>query len=529
MKWLTQLFSSLVGRIWNTDSTGSRGMAEWLVDWFRGEEAESGVRITGKSALKYAPVWQAVNTIAGDLATLPLLLYERDGERKSRAPEHPSYRLLRRRPNRYMSAAVFKETLQAHVLLWGNGYAEIERNPRGDAVALWPLLPDRTKPGMVDGALWYITTIDDGSERKLRAENVLHIKGLGFDGLRGYSIVAMARNSFGLGLAAEKYASKFFANDATPGGVLEHPAKLDDESFERVRDSWNDLHEGLDNKHRIAILEEGMKFQAISIPMKDAQWLEARTFQRTDVASWFCLPPHKVGDLSRATFGNIEEQNRDYLNTSLMRWLEKWAQECDEKLLREREKDADSHFFEFLTAALLRGDLLRRAQAYASGIAARWLNPNEVRAMENLNPYEGGDEFVNPHINPTNPPADPEPEPDNDEQERQATARFTELVRAEARRVTQAARTATNFTGWVASFYSRWPARVREVVAEFDGDPLHADRHCAESRDQIMVLLDRVKPAELQEEVQALVDAWHGRAHRLARDVIDSQPLKEAI
>ena len=411
MKWLTVLWTNTLGRIFASDS-GTRNPAQWLVDWIHGEESASGVKVTPKSALKLAPFWQGVNTIAGDVATLPLILHRRAGDRKERWVEHPAYRLLRRAPNPWMTATAFKETLQAHALTYGNAYAEIERDNRGDAIALWPLLPDRTEPLVVDGVVGYVTQTTSGEPRRLRAENVLHIKGLGFDGVRGYSVIAMARQNLGLTMAQEKYAARFFGSGATPGGVLEHPGKIGEDAIEQLRESWAELHEGLDRSHRIAILEEGMKFNPIAMPMRDAQWLEGRQFGRTDVASWLNLPPHKVGDLSRATFTNIEEQNRDYLNTSLMRWLVKWQEECDEKLLRDREKATDAGYFEFLTAALLRGDLLRRYQAYAIGIANRILNPNEVRSMENMNPYEGGDEYINPHINPEQPVEPPPGEGD---------------------------------------------------------------------------------------------------------------------
>ena len=333
MKWLTVLWTNTLGRIFASDS-GTRNPAQWLVDWIHGEESASGVKVTPKSALKLAPFWQGVNTIAGDVATLPLILHRRAGDRKERWVEHPAYRLLRRAPNPWMTATAFKETLQAHALTYGNAYAEIERDNRGDAIALWPLLPDRTEPLVVDGVVGYVTQTTSGEPRRLRAENVLHIKGLGFDGVRGYSVIAMARQNLGLTMAQEKYAARFFGSGATPGGVLEHPGKIGEDAIEQLRESWAELHEGLDRSHRIAILEEGMKFNPIAMPMRDAQWLEGRQFGRTDVASWLNLPPHKVGDLSRATFTNIEEQNRDYLNTSLMRWLVKWQEECDEKLLR---------------------------------------------------------------------------------------------------------------------------------------------------------------------------------------------------
>jgi len=390
---LAEAMYSLIPRFRATTSTTS-SPAQWFIDWATGgNSTDCGVHMTAEKALTYAPVYQAVSVLAGDVGQLPLDLYARKDERnKEKAKTHPAYRLVRRRANPFMSAGTFRETMMYYTLFWGNGCAEIEWDNGGRPRNLWPLLPDRTSLEVVGGMPWYITRAGDRTFR-IRPSDVLHIRNFGFDGLWGYSTLALARNSWALGLAAGKYAGKYFKNNGMPSGVLEHPEQLGDEAYKRLRRDWASMHEGLDNTARIAILEEGVKFSPTAFNHKDAQWLEGRQFSREEAAAWFNLPPHKIGAMEHATFSNIEEQNRDYLNTSLMRWLVKWQDECDEKLLTTKAKADDTHFFEFNTAALLRGDLKSRYEAYAIGLTNAFLNPNEVRDAENKNAYDGGDEY----------------------------------------------------------------------------------------------------------------------------------------
>lgn len=405
MKIIDALRSLLRWRPRNETTTTIARPARWLVDWLARDAGVAGVRINAESALTYSTIWQAVTVLAGDVGQLPLDVYRRSGaggEDRQVDREHPAQALVRRRPNPWTSAQDFWETLMVYCLLWGNGVAEIARSGRGDPVQLTPLLPDRTGMEIVDGRPWIVTRVgpqreDLASWRKIRYEDVLHVRGLATDGLWGVNVISKARHSWALGLGQERYAGKFFENGALPGGVLEHPGRIGDEDdIRRLRADWAAIHEGLDNVARIAVLEEGMSFKPMTITNKDSQWLEGRKFQRSEIAAWFNLPPHKVGDLERETHRNIEEQNRSYLDTSLMRWLLKIAAEAEYKLLRARERSEDTHYLEHNTAAILRGDLKSRYEAYAVGINNRFLCPNEVRRRENLPAYEGGDEFLVP-------------------------------------------------------------------------------------------------------------------------------------
>ena len=276
----------------------------------------SGKRVDERTAMTVTAVYACVRILSESIAGLPLHVYKYkpDGG-KERDIAHPLFRLLHDAPNSEMTSFVFRETLMAHLLLWGNAYAQIIRDGRGQVLALYPLLPSRMKVDRDDaGRIIYEYAKDGGPPVPLRGEDVLHIPGLGFDGLVGYSPIAMARNAVGLALATEEYGSKFFANGANPGGVLEHPGVV--KNPEQLRESWYGQLGGSGKAHKIAVLEEGLKFHAIGIPPEAAQFLQTRKFQTTEIARIFRIPPHLIGDLEKATFSNIEHgrPDRAFLN-----------------------------------------------------------------------------------------------------------------------------------------------------------------------------------------------------------------------
>jgi HK97 family phage portal protein len=324
-----------------------------------------------------------------------------------------------------MSAMVFRQTLQAHALLDGNGMAYIARDGSGRPTELIPLLPGRASPIRVNGELWYYTMIssitgetapaENVTVRYLDASSVLHIRGLGFNGLTGYPLYQYARNSMGLGLAAQQYASTFFSNGAAPSVVFEHPGKMSDKAKLGLSEAWKSRHEGLGKQHRTAILEEGMKLHAFGVDPDKSQLLELRQHQIREMANWLGLPPHKLGDTTRTAYASLEQENQAYLDDALDPWLVKWEEECREKLLTEQEKNTDSHVIEFMRQALVRANLAARAQFYNLAIQGGWMNRDEVRARENMNaiPNGAGAEFLRP-LNMTPASAEPaEPtEPD---------------------------------------------------------------------------------------------------------------------
>lgn len=402
----------------------------WMDLW--GVKTAAGPAISEATALNISGVFAAVQLVANTVASLPFPVYRRLERGKERAPEHPLYRVLHDRANPEMSAFTYREVAQSHLELWGNHYAEIEMDGAGRVLALWPLLPDRTRPVRRNGAKIYQTRLPQpgGGDRQidLPAERVLHIPGLGFDGLVGYSRIALARESLGLTRAAEEFGARFFGQGSQATGVLEHPGRLGEKAAETLRKSWEQMHQGLANAHRIAILEEGIKFHQTSIPPEDAQFLETRKFQTAEIARWFGVPPHLIGDLERATFSNIEQQAIEYLVHSIRPRLVRWEQTVNWDLLGPRERQ--QFVAEFLVAGLLRGDTQSRYGAYAVGRQWGWLSANDVRELENMNPVGGGDIYLVP-ANMASAEAAEESEP-----EPSGPARpFERLFRYAARRV----------------------------------------------------------------------------------------------
>ena len=292
-----------------------------------------------------------------------------------------------------MTSFVFRETLMSHLLLWGNAYAQIIRDGRGRVVGLYPLLPNKMVVNRNTQGQLYYQYEKDGQTYILNRYEVLHIPGLGFDGLIGYSPIAMAKNAIGMAIATEEYGAKFFANGANPGGVLEHPGVVKDPA--RIRESWNAVYQGSSNAHRVAVLEEGMKFQSIGIPPEQAQFLETRKFQLNEIARIFRIPPHMIGDLEKSSFSNIEQQSLEFVMYTLDPWVVRWEQALQRTLFSESEKR--QYFVKFNVDGLLRGDYQSRMNGYAVGRQNGWLSSNDIRELENLNriPAElGGDLYL---------------------------------------------------------------------------------------------------------------------------------------
>jgi len=353
----------------------------------------SGKTVNERTAMQTTAVYACVRILAETIASLPLHTYRYTESGKQKARDHPLYNLLANAPNPEMTSFVFRETLMGHLLLWGNSYSQIIRDGRGKVIALYPLLPDKMTVNRSEkGEIYYLYN-KEGQEYILTKDEVLHIPGLGFDGLVGYSPIAMAKNAIGMAIATEEYGAKFFANGANPGGVLEHPGVVKDP--QRIRDSWNAVYQGTSNAHRIAVLEEGMKFQPIGIPPEQAQFLETRKFQTEEICRIFRIPPHLIGDLERATFSNIEHQSISFVVHTIRPWLVRIEQSINKSLFSESEKK--EYFVSFVVEGLLRGDYESRMRGYSIGIQNGFMSPNDVRSLENMNPIpdeEGGNTYM---------------------------------------------------------------------------------------------------------------------------------------
>ena len=363
----------------------------------------SGKPVNERTAMQTTAVYACVRILAEAVASLPLHVYEyQDDGGKKLVHDHPLYYLLHDEPNPEMTSFVFRETLMSHLLIWGNAYAQIIRDGAGRVLGLYPLLPDKMEVQRDDkGNIYYVysrnsdenPTFKEYGNIKLKAEDVLHIPGLGFDGLIGYSPIAMAKNAVGMTLACEEYGASFFANGANPGGVLEHPGVLKDPS--KVRESWNSVYRGVNNAHKIAVLEEGMKYQQIGIPPEEAQFLETRKFQINEIARLYRIPPHMVGDLDKSSFSNIEQQSLEFVKYTLDPWVIRWEQSLQKSLLLPGEKG--KYFIKLNVDGLLRGDYQSRMNGYAVGRQNGWFSANDIREMENMNPIpdeEGGNLYL---------------------------------------------------------------------------------------------------------------------------------------
>lgn len=362
----------------------------------------SGKNVNEFTAMQTTAVYACVRILSETLAALPLQLYRYTPGGKERVYDHPLYHLLHDEPNPEMTSFIFRETLMSHLLIWGNAYAQIIRDRLGRVQGLYPLRPDKmTVCRDENGQIYYLYTktsdenpaIKPYGQVPLRKDEVLHIPGLGFDGLVGYSPIAMARNAVGMTMACEEYGASFFANGASPSGVLEHPGVLKDPA--KVRDSWNAVYQGSANAHKVAVLEEGMKYQQIGIPPEEAQFLETRKFQLNEIARLYRIPPHMIGDLEKSSFNNIEQQSMEFVKYTLDPWVIRWEQAMQKALFLPEEKK--QFFLKFNVNGLMRGDYESRMTGYSIGRQNGWLSANDIREMEDMNPVpdeEGGNLYL---------------------------------------------------------------------------------------------------------------------------------------
>ena len=363
--------------------------------------ANSGETVDEKTALQIATVYACVRLLAESVAQLPLHLYkvtEPDGQEK--AKDHPLYKILYREPNPEMTSFSFWEAVMTHLLLWGNAYAQVVRDGKNGVLCLYPLLPENVEIDRTDnGEIYYIyhayTNEKPGETNKdiiFRRDEILHIPGLSFNGLVGFSPIAMMKNALGTTMAVEKYGASFFKNGAQPSGVLEHPGIL--KNPDKLRENWTAIYGGSNNAHKVAVLEEGMQYKAISLPPEDSQFLSTREFGVEEICRIFRVPPHMVQDLKRATFSNIEHQSIDFVMHTIMPWLVRIEQAIIKDVLIEEEQD--TYFPKFNVDGLMRGDYKSRMDGYAVGFSNGFLSPNDIRRLENMDlipAEEGGDDY----------------------------------------------------------------------------------------------------------------------------------------
>ena len=465
---------------------------QWFLDFIGAAPTSAGVDVNEWTALNSSAVFACIRILSETVASIPLHLYERTGDGKERAEQHRLYSVLHDMANPEMSAFTFRETLQGHLGSWGNAYAEIQRNQRNEVTALWPLLPDRTWPERIEGTreLVYNTTIA-GRAFRLPKERVLHISFFGYDGMVGYSPIRLGRESIVLAQATEQYGSKFFSNDTRPNGFLKHPGKLSQNAKENLRKQFEDRHQGLDNSHRLAVLEEGVDFQSVGIPPEDAQMLQTRKFQIAEIARWYRMQLHKLAEMDSATFSNIEQQAIEFVQDTIYPWVSRWEAAIKTQLLSRQERNR--YFPEFLMEGLLRGDTQSRFNAYAIARQWGWMSANDVRERENMNklPGEQGDVYLSPmnmvpaneYVNYTGQQRQDPTQLEQRNEKRNSTSKHNKalnyrrifkdaaerLIKSETKDIRRGIkklneRDVQDFNAWLEQYYDEAPDRIKRTM-----------------------------------------------------------------
>lgn len=380
-------------------------------DYLGASETTSGVRVNRETALQYGPWFRGIVLIASSVGKLPLHILKRVGEGKVRDPQHEAYRVLRRKPNPYQTAFIFRQQLTGHAVSTGNGYAYIHRDRGGRPLELWPLDPDKTTPVLADGEPWYVAELPSGEQRKLPGVDVLHIRGYNFDGITGYSVWDLAREDLGTSMAQRDYRGKLYSSGARPGVVLQTSQKLTKPAADELRNTWDSLHAGLNRSHRTSVLHSGVEAKVVSYNPDETKLNDSEKFSLIQIANFLGVPPHKIGSSERTAYNSLENENQSFIDDCLDPWLVLWEEETADKLLTEEQKDNDTHVVEFVREALVRGDLAARASYYEKATGRKaWMKVDEVRSRENLNPL---DEELDTPPEPAAPPAS-EPTSDGD-------------------------------------------------------------------------------------------------------------------
>jgi len=369
-------------------STSLSNPAAWLTGLFG--TSKTGVQVSEDNALTFSAVYAAVRIISETIASIPLNVYVYDGETRVIAREHPIQKLLAHTPNTVSSSFTFRESMAANLVLHGNAYAKIEFNAAGRPISLTPLNPMLVEVKIVDGEKVYVF-----NEKKTYLDyEVVHVVGLSFNGLTGKSPLTVAREAVAIGLAAQEYGARFYSNGANTGGIITAPGRLSIDAINRLKQSWNRANAGLGASHGTAILEEGMKYEKIGLDPEAAQFLQSRKFQVNEIARIFRIPPSYLADLENSsTRANVEQQAIQFVRDCVTPYVRRFEVEFNRKLFRE---DEPNYYAYFTMEGLMRGDLQGRYQAYATARQWGWLSVNDIRDLENLNPVEGGNVYLQP-------------------------------------------------------------------------------------------------------------------------------------
>lgn len=508
-------------------------LQEWLADAIT-EKQGNGVNVTGNNVLGYAPVWSCVNKIAGHIGYLPVHLYEREraNPKKVRVyDEHVSYYAIAVEPNQFMTPQTLKESMASDALIYGNGRAWIQRDGNNMATGFIPLPANRTttiiaqfdengevvRTGTIadvprypgNWEKWHVVSYGDGGKLYLRDENVLHIPGLTQNGITGYSIVDLARQTLSLGMTAEKAALNHFAKGARPSFFIEAPPGVltKQGEAEQFLEDMKARHAGEDNEGAIGLLRGGMKASTIQVNARDSQQNEQRLFQRQEVALLFAVE-QILGDDSSVSYRSLEEKNRAYITNCLNRWLSKWEQELARKTLTVTQRRSMRYYYRFDDWELTRGTMYERFQAYQIGRQAEILSSNECREWEDLEPRPGGDDYANPAINPQKTTNEPPPS-SGDTTAKAIASRISHLVNIERKRVLHYAEKSANFVESVDRFYAGWKDRFAIAVKELGGDEMLANDWTESNQRGLIIASGNATKETLCEIIKKRTESWN--------------------
>lgn len=397
MKFFEQAFSG-----WGVKSAGvtKDWMPQWAMNGGLFSKSRSGMEVSEQTALRNSAVFACQRAISESLAMLPRDIFKSLGQgNRQDEPDHPSIICLTREANPLQTSYKFFETLQHHALSSGNGYAELQFDKKtGDVVSMWPIPPQRVKPVVVENKsgeldLVYEITVKHGDTITLSKDRMLHVPGIGFDGITGYPLLDFMVNTIGLGLSMEEYTSLFYKQGAGLNGYVSVPENYDEEKVRNLRTQFGISNEGLENAHRFKFLYESAKFQPAGVSPNDAQMSESKVFQIQEIARYYRIPLHKIQENSKSiSYNSLEQFNIEFVNDTLMPWITNWEQEINRKFFEAKEK----LYVKFNVNALLRGDAKSRSMFYRTMVFTGIMTPNEARALEDLPPMTGGNKRMIP-------------------------------------------------------------------------------------------------------------------------------------
>lgn len=514
----------------------------WNMMFNSGNQALSGVKVNHRSTIGYPPFWRGVNLLANSVAGLPLDVFRRSGDDRVVATAHPAQKLIKRSASPILRARKFRKTLMGHALLFGNGFAWIERDERARPTALWVLDPQQMIVRYFEGQLWYSSVIN-GEQIRWPGRDIIHITGLTPNGIVGYSAIDIMADALGVGMAAQQFGARFFGDGANMSGLLMVPGHFQEEKIRNTLGAWKEMSQGMKNAHKVALLQDGVKFQQTTIPPDSAQFLQTRDFEvRVTVANILGVPPHLLGDDSRTSHNSLEQENQSYLNHSLNPWLNEWEGELEHKLLSDREQDRGTHFIEFNREAAVQMLFKEKVDGLYRQVEMGQLTVNESRKMINLPDIgEDGDKRYHPAnwmeigVEPPAPEAPaivPMEEPEEDETDEDTDApdalaallasSVTEAISFEKRKVVTAASKQSNFCGWLDGFYESWCGSAVSCLTGPDVDA--AKRlHAQVSKSQLLDIAGSSTVDTLAANVKEVVAKWDTRTTAL----VDS--LRKAI